>query len=88
MLEKVKTALGITGSFLDNTIQIYIDEVTDYLNNAGIADELIDKSVGLVVRGVADLWNNGSGTGKLSPYFYDRATQLALKSYSAKETKP
>ena len=80
MLEKVKLALGITGSFLDATIQIYIDEVVDNLINAGISESLIDQSVGLVTRGVSDLWNNGSGNAKLSPYFMQRATQLALKS--------
>lgn len=80
MLEKVKLALGITGNFLDATIQIYIDEIVDNLINAGVSESLIDQSVGLVARGVSDLWNNESGNAKLSPYFMQRAAQLALKS--------
>lgn len=80
MLEQVKLALGITGNFLDATIQIYIDEVVGYLLNAGVAESVIDQSVGIVVKGVSDLWNNGSGNSKLSPYFMQRATQLALST--------
>lgn len=80
VLSGVKKALGVTGSFMDDTISLYIDEVTDYMSNAGVSPSMISKSVGVVARGVSDLWNNQSGTGKLSPYFYDRVTQLALKS--------
>ena len=76
----VKNALGITGTFMDNTIAIYIDEVTDYMRTAGVSDAIINTSNGVVARGVSDLWNNQSGTSKLSPYFYDRVTQLAIKS--------
>lgn len=80
ILTGVKNALGITGDFMDGTIQIYIDEITDYMRNAGISDTLIKQSVGVIARGVNDLWNNQSGSGKLSPYFYDRVIQLACKS--------
>lgn len=78
MLENVKTALGITGSYQDNTLQIYIDEVNNYLISAGMPEEKVNSTdtIGIVVRGVADLWNYGSGDGKLSPYFMQRATQL------------
>lgn len=76
----VKNALGVTGSFMDNTIAIYINEVTDYMRTAGVSDDTISTAYGVVARGVSDLWNNQSGSGKLSPYFYDRVTQLAIKS--------
>ena len=76
----VKNALGITGTFMDSTIAIYIDEVTDYMRTAGVSDSIISTAYGVVARGVSDLWNNQSGTSKLSPYFYDRVTQLAIKS--------
>ena len=75
MLTKVKTALGITGSYQDDTIQTYIDEVLEYLKDAGVQEKAI--TPGLVARGVTDLWNYGSGEGKLSTYFMQRATQLA-----------
>lgn len=76
-LDNVKIALGITGTYQDTTIQSYYDDVIDYLTGAGISQEKI--TVGLVARGVADLWNYGSGDGKLSEYFYQRAAQLAIR---------
>lgn len=77
MLESVKTALGITGDFQNATIQSYIDEVVEFLKDAGVKKQ--DISVGIVTRGVSDLWNYGGGDGKLSPYFMQRATQLSYK---------
>lgn len=81
MLEKVKTGLGITGDYQDDLLQIYIDEVISYLSSAGVSDDVIqsDASTGIIVRGVSDLWNYGSGGTQLSPYFMQRATQLALQ---------
>lgn len=80
ILAGVKNALGITGTYMDATIAIYIDEVTDYMTNAGVSASIISASVGVIARGVNDLWNNNAGNGKLSPYFYDRVSQLVLKS--------
>lgn len=79
MLEKVKKALGITGEYMDDTIGIYIDTVTDYMKCAGVSQSLISASAGVIARGVNDVWTNAGG-GKLSPVFYDMVTQLALKS--------
>lgn len=75
MLESVKTALGITGTYQDATIQIYINEVIDFLVGAGVSQSNI--TVGIVARGVSDLWNYGGAEGKLSEYFMQRAAQLA-----------
>lgn len=77
MLEKVKNALGIEGEYQDKTISEYIDEVTDFLIDAGIKPQHITS--GIVSRGVSDLWNYGSADGKLSAYFLERATQLSFK---------
>ena len=74
-LNDVKNALGITGDYLDGTLQIYFDEVVIFLEDAGVPISKI--TAGLVSRGVADLWNYGGAEGKLSPYFMQRATQLA-----------
>lgn len=74
-LNDVKNALGITGDYLDETLQIYFDEVVLFLEDAGVPVSKI--TAGLVSRGVADLWNYGGAEGKLSPYFMQRATQLA-----------
>ena len=75
MLDYVKNALGITGTYQDATIQVYIDEVLAFVNGAGVPTAKV--TPGLVARGVADLWNYGGEQGKLSPYFYQRVSQLA-----------
>lgn len=77
-LADVKNALGITGTYQDATLQIYINEVVDFLLAAGVAQTNITS--GIVARGVADLWNYGSAEGKLSTYFMQRAAQLAIKN--------
>lgn len=76
-LEDVKSALGITGEYQDATLTIYMQEVMDFLKDAGIAEGNITS--GLVARGVSDLWNYGEGKGELSTYFMQRATQLSYK---------
>ena len=77
MLASVKAALGITGEYLDTTLTTYIDEVKAFLHDAGVNENQI--TPGIVSRGVTDLWNYGSGDGKLSTYFMQRATQLSYK---------
>ena len=76
-LEDVKNALGVTGSYQDATLQIYMNEVVAFLKDAGVPEASMTS--GIIARGVADLWNYGAGEGKLSSYFMVRATQLALK---------
>ena len=88
LLEKVKIALGNVPSNLDETINLYIDEVIEYLLSAGVSTNLIDlendfidtKCKGCIIRGVADLWNYGNADTKLSEYFYQRADQLRGKN--------
>ena len=77
MLSDVKTALGITGTYQDQTVNLYILEVKAFLVEAGVSEN--DITAGLVARGVSDLWNYGANKGKLSEYFMQRAAQLALK---------
>ena len=83
-LERIKSALGITGEYQDATLRIYIDEVIAYMVSAGVPTEVInaDLSAGVIARGVTDLWNYNGGAGKLSDYFYQRVSQLA---YTSKE---
>lgn len=75
-LSNVKTALNITGDYQDATLQIYFDEVVSFLTAAGVPASAL--TVGIVARGVADLWNYGGAQGKLSEYFMQRAAQLSL----------
>ena len=76
-LEQVKSALGIVGDYQDDTLQIYFNETVAFLKDAGVSDANI--TAGIVARGISDLWNYGSGDGKLSPYFVQRAAQLSYK---------
>ena len=82
LLVKVKTALLIGGTYHDEMLKIYIIEVKDFLKSAGVVNEILqsEKIVGIVSRGVSDLWNYGAGTGTLSPYFMQRAAQLAAET--------
>ena len=82
LLAKVKLALGETSDFADNMLSVYIDEILDYMRNAGVSDSIANVSAGVVARGVSDLWDNDGGNVKFSAYFHERVTQLALKSRS------
>lgn len=75
VLTHVKNALGITGEYQDNTLTEYINEVKGYIISAGVSNAVTesDTSAGVIARGVADLWINGT----LSNYFYQRVTQLS-----------
>lgn len=81
LLKKVKEALGITGDYQDPTLSIYIDEVKEFLRDGGVHEKIINSTaaIGVISRGVSDLWNYGSGNAQLSLYFMQRASQLALK---------
>lgn len=81
LLTKVKSALGIGGTYQDATLQLYIDEVKEFLKSAGVGELTLKEArcVGVITRGVADLWNYGAGNATLSEYFMQRATQLALE---------
>ena len=81
ILAAVKTGLGLQGNDnFDPQLKIYITDTKDYLRMAGVKQSVIDaeSSAGVITRGVADLWNYGSGGTELSPYFKERAIQLAL----------
>ena len=45
---------------------------------AGVSNATINNnsSVGVIIRGVSDLWDYGSGSTGLSPYFKERVLQL------------
>ena len=76
-LTKVKQALGITGSYQNNTLLEWINETVAFLKDGGVAEANI--TPGIVARGVADLWNYGAGDGHFSSYFLQRAAQLSYK---------
>lgn len=82
LLAKVKIGLGITGEYQDEALLFYIDEAKHFMRSAGVPQSVVDSSeaVGVIMRGVADLWNYGSGSVKLSEYFVQRVIQLAAKT--------
>lgn len=82
MLEHVKLCLGLEGNdYHNNLLSAYIQDVQLYLQDAGIPATVTESRAcgGVVARGVADLWNYGAGGAALSPFFKERAAQLALK---------
>lgn len=84
ILKEVKEMMGITGDYQDGKIQKYIDEAKAYLIAGGVPEALLDleMSVGIISRGADDLWT--SADRSLSPYFYQRAGQLAYEIASGK----
>lgn len=89
LLTKIKAGLGISGTFHDATLQVYVDEVKAFMQGAGVKTAVIesDAAVGCIMRGVADLWNYGSGSASLSEYFRYRLQQLkAVKEEGTQTT--
>lgn len=80
LLEEVKSRLGITGPYQDDTLSGYISDTKQYLRDAGVSEIVLNSSaaVGVIARGVSDLWNYGTGTTSFSEYFIQRAVQLRL----------
>lgn len=87
LLNKIKKVLGVTGTFNDDALSVLIMDVKYYLMDAGVHEIAVNSkaAVGVIARGVTDLWNLGSGTVNLSSYFIERATQLALSYPAYKE---
>ena len=84
-LEEVKKRIGITGNYQDVLLSGYIDDVKAYLIDAGVPKATLetDQAVGVIARGVNDLWDYGNGEASFSPYFYQRAIQLAAGNKDA-----
>ena len=81
-LAKVKNALGMIGNnYQDETLSVYIDEVLEFMIDAGVQREVAESTaaVGCLAVGVNDLWNYSSGGVRFSDYFKSRVVQLSLK---------
>lgn len=78
LFERVKKAMGIMTLYQDDQIKPFFDDTIEFLKSGGADENVIfkDTSVGIIARGVSDLWNYGSGGTELSPYFIKRAIQL------------
>lgn len=86
LLTAIKTRLDITGTYHDAKLNGYIDDVKNYLLDGGVDSNVVSDqcAIGVITRGVADLWNYGQG-GSFSDYFRERATQLAFKKLEANQ---
>ena len=84
-LAKVKTALGISGDYQNETLTIYIDDVIAEMIAAGVTKEIAESAaaVGCIACGVNDLWNYSSGGVKHSEYFNRRLIQLSMQRSDA-----
>lgn len=82
LLARVKSALGITGNYQDDTLSIYIYEVKEYMKAGGVSSDVINSTlaVGAISRGVADIWNYSAGDADFSSYFMQRVIQLAYEN--------
>lgn len=87
LLTEIKTRLDITGNYHDGKLNGYIEDVKGFLIDGGVEQRVVNDScaVGVICRGVADLWNYGEG-GEFSAYFKQRATQLSLKHIEEDES--
>lgn len=81
LLNEVKIRLSLTGEYHDPLIKGFIEDVIAYMSDAGVPDEVFtdSASIGCIARGVADLWNYGSGDGEFSKVFKERTIQLCFK---------
>lgn len=64
-------------SFL-SVLPLYCTEAQQIIKSAGVKDTVAEsaKAVGVIARGVLDLWNFGAGEGKFSPLFFQLVEQL------------
>lgn len=78
---------GVTpeSDFYDGDIKFCINEVLSFMEDAGIPESAItERTAGVVVIGVNDIFDLPSGSIKFSPYFCQRVIQLEAKISKAK----
>jgi len=84
LLIECKAGLGIqSGSTeFDRLLASKLLAIKSSMKHAGVSDEMMndDLAIGVIVMGVADLWNSGGGEIKSSPVFYSLLSQLTAGS--------
>lgn len=85
LVNEIKKRLGITGTHHDILLLAYANDTKEFMHSAGIPAEVVDSeaSVGLISRGVADLWNLGSGLGVFSGFFKQRIAQMYYTNWGS-----
>ena len=81
MLAGVKRRLSESGDFpeIDAVLTDYISDVCDYMLGAGVSESVIETHVGVVARGVDDMYVNNAGGADFSPMFRNLVAQLAYR---------
>lgn len=80
----IECKIGLTiqpdSTAFDGVLTQKLLAVKSYIKRAGVADEMMidDLVIGVIVMGVADLWNSEGGGIKFSPAFYTLLSQLAM----------
>ena len=87
LLQEIKTRLSITDEYHDKMLLSFIQDTKDYLISVGITSEILEdkKALGILARGVVDLWNNQPSEGEFSKMFTQRAIQLRAEVLESKE---
>lgn len=88
LLAKIKNGLGVTGTFQDDTLQVFIDDTKEFMRSAGVKDSVLTSaaSVGCILQGVTDKWLEKRTD--YSAAFYKRVIQLSLKPEQEPEPEP
>lgn len=78
LLARVKHAKGITGDFMDDRLESYIDDAKNYLASGGVRASLLNDSraAGAIVRYATDMLD---GDGVVSDFVDKRIAQLELE---------
>lgn len=79
LTNRVIKMLGLT-EYHAEIIGGFVSDGINYLKSAGVKESVIysNKSVGVLVQYVTDVWNLTQGQSKLSPFFKERVIQLAM----------
>lgn len=76
-LAEVKKSMNISGTALDGPLAVIIEDVKQYMINAGVPEKVAnaESSIGVICKGTDDLYNYK----QLSSYFDRRVIQLAMR---------
>ena len=88
LVNELKKRLSITDNYHDEMLLTFANDTKDYLKAGGVSSELLesDKALGILARGVIDLWNNTPSGGSFSPVFLQRAVQMIAESEAEEES--
>jgi hypothetical protein len=78
ILVAVKSGMGISGDYQDTTLQTYINDIQNFMLDAGVSETMVSDSsaIGCILRGVIDTWDYGNGSAGFSDIFKMRLSQL------------